>query len=220
MDLAKGERAIIHLATMDLRCSDLVVWNISDTRVETALHAVTPIDRAKNALIHYWQLRAGEVPLTTGPALVMKGDIALSQDKIHYTPRRTTGRFRAGTAVSVAGSASETVLSRKPGSKEVKDRQSHHGTTTFWLMREVRWTDELRELTMQVKNGQKIETEVHVTREFRGRPEKTNQVTFRTVGGMTDSQDQVNRLTWEISLKPGETKEVRVVYTARVFTQK
>lgn len=220
VELAKGERAIVHLATMDLTCRDLVTWDIADVRVQRADHTPTPKDRAANPLTHYWMLKAGDTPLTTGPALVMKGEIALSQDQIFYTPRNTEGRFKVGTAVGIAGVASENVLSREPGSKEVKDKQSHYHGKAFWLMREIRWIDETRELTVQVTNGHAFETEVHVTRQFHGRPEEAPEVTMQTLGGMDDTKDQLNRFTWNVSLKPGETKELNIRYVARVFTKK
>ena len=220
IDLAKGERAIVQLDSMDLACTDLVVWDVGDARVDTAAHMVTPADRSANPLTHYWMLKAGDTPLTTGPALVVKGEIALSQDRIFYTPRHTAGRFKAGTAVGVAGVASETVISREPGVKEVNDRQSHHAGRAFWLKKEIRWVDELRELTLQVKNGQAFETDVHITRTFRGRPEVNEELSMRTLGGMTDTEDEINQLTWSDTLTPGETKEIKLRYTARVFTKK
>ncbi len=226
IDLARGERAIVQLDSMTLNCRDLVVWNVTDSRVDTATHMVTPAERATNPLVHYWMLEAGDTPLTTGPALVMKGDVALSQDRIFYTPRHTAGRFKAGTAVGVAGVASETVISREPGVKEVNDKQSHHGGRTFWLKREIRWVDELRELTLQVKNGQAFETDVTVTRTFKGRPaaeegvKKDDSVTMRTLGGMTDTEDEINRLAWTVTLSPGATKELKIRYMARVFIKR
>lgn len=218
IDLAKGERALIHLSTMDLACRDLVTWDVADARVRTAHHTPTPADRATNPLIHHWVIHAGDVPLTTGPALVMRGDIALSQDRMFYTPRHTPGRYRAGEAVGVVGLADETVLSREAGSKEVKDKQSHYQGKPFWLMREIRWIDETRELTLRVKNGHAFETDMEIARQFSGRPEDTDAVTFQTLGGMDDNRDQLNRLTWKITLQPGEEKELKLTYVARVFS--
>ncbi|MDT8391288.1 MAG: hypothetical protein RRC34_12350 [Lentisphaeria bacterium] len=219
IDLGKGERAIVNLDSMTLNCRDLVVWDVVDARVDTATHMVTPADRAANPLVHYWMLEAGDTPLTTGPALVMKGDVALSQDRIFYTPRHTAGRFKAGTAVGVAGVATETVLSREPGVKEVNDRQTHHAGKAFWLKKEIRWVDELRELTLQVNNGLAFETDMAVTRTFKGRPEANGEVSLRALGGMSDTEDEIHQLTWKVTLKAGETKEITLRYTARVFTQ-
>jgi hypothetical protein len=220
VDLAKGERAIIHLANMNLACSDLVTWDITDKTLETATHSVTPADRAGNPLLHYWRIQAGETPLTTGPALVMRGDLALSQDRIFYTPRQSTGQFKVGNAIGVSGTASEVVIARKPGRMEVNDRQAHSGTTVFWLKKEIRWIDETRLLTIKVRNGQKFATDLQVTRQFRGRPERLAGVAFRTLGGMTETEDEINQLSWEVSLKPGEKDRVTITYVARIFTQR
>lgn len=219
VDLARGERTIIHLATMDLACRDVVTWDVADARVRTAHHTPTPTDRATNPLIHHWVIQAGDTPLTTGPALVKKGDIALSQDQMYYTPRHSPGRYRAGEAVGVVGLADETVLSREPGSKEVKDKQSHYQGKAFWLMHEIRWIDEARELTLKVKNGHAFEADVKVTRQFSGRPRETDEVTFQTLGGMDDTRDQLNRMTWNVTLQPGEERELKLTYVARVFSQ-
>jgi len=220
VDLAKGERAIIQLDSMNLNCRDLVVWNVTDARIDTAMHMVSPKDRAANPLTHYWMLEAGDTPLTTGPALVMKGDVALSQDRIFYTPRHTAGRFKAGTAVGFAGVAMETVLSREAGVKEVNDKQGHDHGKVFWLKKEIRWVDERRELTLQVKNGQAFASDLSVTRTLKGRPEPSKDVTMRTLGGMSDTEDQMTQLSWKATLEPGETKEIKIIYTARVFTKK
>ncbi len=220
IDLAKGERAIIHLSTMNLTCRDLVTWNIGDKRVRTAAHSPSPTDRASNPMVHYWMLKAGDTPLTTGPALVMKGDVALSQDRIYYTPRHTAGRFRVGEAVGISGDVQESVVSREPGSQEVKDKQSHYQGKAFWLMREIRWVDETREMKVSVKNGSSFETDVEVSRQFKGRPEKSEGVTLQTLGGMRTTEDQLNRFTWNITLKPGESKDLKIAYVARVFTKK
>jgi hypothetical protein len=219
VDLAKGERAVINLDVMQLACGDLVTWKISDARVETATHQVAPADRAANPLIHHWLLKAGDSPLTTGPALVMKGDVALSQDMIYYTPRHSTGRYKSGNAVSVAGVAEETVLARESGSKEVNDRQSHHNGKAFWLKKEIRWVDETRELKITVTNGMTFETGVEVSRIFKGIPEENKELTMLTLGGRSDSQDQTNRFRWVERLPPGESKEIALRYTARIFTK-
>lgn len=120
--------------------------------------------------------------------------------------------------MGIVGLASETVLSREPGSKEVKDKQSHYQGKPFWLMREIRWIDETRELTITVRNGHAFETDVEVTRQFSGRPEETDEVTLQTLGGMDDTKDQLNRLMWNVTLEPGEEKELKITHVARVFS--
>ncbi|GEM_PF-3884245 len=221
VDLAKGERAIVKLAQMDLGCRDLVTWEIADQRVRRANHQPGPQDRAANPLIHYWLLSAQDTPLTTGPALVMKDGVALSQDQIYYTPRNSEGRFKVGTAVGVVGVAEETVLLREPGSMEVKDKQSHYHGKAFWLMKEIRWVDETRELSIQVRNGMAFDTELQVSRQFHGRPEDPPEaVSLQTLGGMGETQDQLNRLAWTVNLKPGEGQELKIRYKVRVFTKR
>lgn len=218
VELKKGERAIINLATMELNCQDLVTWDIADTRVETAAKEVTPADRAANPLIHYWKIQAEETPLTTGAALVMKGDIALSQDKIYYTPRGTFGRFRVGNAIGMTGMAEETVLSRTPGEKEIEDRQDSYQGKAFWLMKKHRWTDEVRELTVTVQNNQAFPAEMQVTRTFSGIPKDMSEgVTMRTLGTRSESKEQTSRLSWKGPLAPGEAHTLTIKYEIRTF---
>ena len=220
VDLAKGERAIVTLADMTLNCRDAVTWDIADGRVDTPGKPVTPAARAANPVEHFWEIEAGDTPLTTGPALVMDGAIALAQHTLYYTPRRTVGRFRVGVGVGLAAHAVRRVIERAPGKLEVNDKQAHHAGKVVWLKKEIRWNDERRELEVRLTNSYSFETDFRVTRTFLGTAGRVKDATVETLDAETETTDRKSRLVWEGSLKPGETRTLTVPYTARVFTKR
>ena len=218
--LAKGEHAIVTLAEMKLNCRDTVTWDIADGRIDTPGKPVTPTARAANPVEHFWDIQAGDTPLTTGPALVVDGDIALAQHTLYYTPRGTIGRFRVGLGVGLAAHAVRRVLERTPGKLEVNDKQSHHAGKAFWLKREIRWNDERRELEIRLTNSYSFETDFRVTRTFGGKADPVEGATVETLDAETETTDRTSRLVWEGVLKPGETQTLKVPYTAREFTKR
>lgn len=207
--VAKGERASFMLAECTGPCEHVYRWEIP----ETALDRSSGRDDASSLstpepepVWHTVRLKnASASPWTTGPVLVTRNGLPISQDVIHYTPVNGEARIPLTRAIGIAAEKVEEEINR-----EDETQRTFYGyhNRTFSLVT-VRGT-------LRVSNNRDEEITIEIEKDFAGKitgssPE--GKVTVRAEG-----LSQVNSrgdIQWRLTIPAGETREV--TYTLQVY---
>jgi len=224
--LKKGERMVLPVAEVALKYRDVFTLtvpyapppDVGSPRVDDAQQAEVARLFAQPKVQHKFRLsNAGPHPLTTAPALVLLGGRLLAQGLMTYTPAGADVDLEATTAVDIAVKKSEVETKRTPNA--------------------VKWDDDDYTRvdlsgTLSLTNHRAVPTEVEVVRYVLGaadganeggRVEKVNVVeddAALSVGrppwwGWYSWPDWwnhfhgVGRISWRITLPPGETKPLK-----------
>lgn len=135
--LRKGARATVpvwrdrvdlrHLYTLDIGLVRNGSTGATASRQPGAAQPgeASPLDLARYRVWHQLDLEnSGEVPWTTGPALLLRNGLPLGQDLLTYTPIGGSSLLPVTVAVDVRGDLKETEIERTPNALTV-DRASY-----------------------------------------------------------------------------------------------
>ncbi len=213
LDLPKGARAVLPLwqeevPTRDLYTLDMQVQRDSDSSDTVrygsaggAMGSTSPLRLARGEVWHQLELKNGtKYPLTTGPVLVMRGQVPQAQELLTFTPRGGSTLVPLTIAPDVRSLHEEVELERKQDAL-----QNHRGT--FALIRKK------GTLTLSNPRGEPMPMRIHLS--TGGKVEKVSGGgrvkvdDFRTEGWSDSRLAAVNShsdVEWVLTLEPGERR--------------
>ncbi|MCZ7644434.1 MAG: hypothetical protein M5U26_03990 [Planctomycetota bacterium] len=219
--LKKGARATVplwqlaaplrHLYTMDVK----VVRDGQSGGVlrsdGQAANAGSPLKLEENQVWHQLELaNASAAPWTTGAALILQERLPLGQDLLTYTPAGGRVLLPVTVAVDMCGSFEEEELSRRANAISWNRNQ---------------YAEVRKRATVTVTNQRRELSRTRVTVSLGGRAENASDAgkvvvnDFRNADWGNSNYRELNNhsdLSWDLELKPGETKKLAFEFTIYV----
>lgn len=205
VSLAKGERASYNVFSGNVAYEHLYSWEVEDQpRVDGFGNVIgtnpnSPDGSRADSVWHAIRLKNSmKFPWTSAPALVISGDKPLSQDTLPYTPKGATSTLKITVATDIRAGHEEREVARQ---QEVTHRRGYN----FDLV-----TVEGR---LKVKNYKSREVKLSIGKNLRGKTEfQSNEGQSMQLGEGIESDNPRSRLTWEMTLAPGQERVVTYRY--------
>ena len=203
--LAKGERASYNVFSGSVAYEHLYNWEVEDQpRVDASGNVINPNQNPQdgNRADSIWHLirlkNSTKYPWTSAPALVVSGDKPVSQDTLTYTQKGATSTLRVTVATDIRASHEEREVTRQP---EINHRRGYN----YDLV-----TVEGR---LKVKNYKSKQVHLAIGKTLRGKTElQSDQGKTVQLGEGIESDNPRSRLSWEITLAPGQERVVTYRY--------
>lgn len=203
--LAKGERASYNVFSGNVACEHFYSWEVVDQpRVDgfgnvIAQNPNMPDASRADSVWHAIRLKnSTKFPWTSAPALVISGTKPVSQDTLPYTPKSASSNLKITIATDIRASHEEREVSRQ---QEVTHRRGYN----YDLV-----TVEGR---LEVKNYKTKEVRLSIGKNLRGKAEfESDDGKAVQLGEGIESDNPMSRLSWEMTLKPGEERAVTYRY--------
>jgi hypothetical protein len=203
--LAKGERASYNVFSGSVAFEHIYNWEVEDQpRVDAFGNVVNINQNAQDgahadSVWHAIRLKnSTKFPWTSAPALVISGDKPVSQDTLPYTPRGASSTLRITVATDIRASHEEREVARQ---QDVPRRRGYNYDLVTV------------EGKLTVKNYKAKEVHLSIGKTLRGKAEYlSDQGEAVQLGEGIESDNPKSRLTWEITLKPGEERAVTYRY--------
>src|SRR5262249_30990797 len=139
----------------------------------------------------------------SGPAMVTAGIKPVSQDTLPYTPKEASSKLKVTIATDIRASHEEREVARQ------QNVQRRHGYELDLVTVEGK---------MKLKNYKSKEVRVEVGKTVRGETEaQSDEGKAVKLGEAIQTDNPLSRMTWEVSLKPGEERVV--TYRYKVFVR-
>ncbi|WP_109484844.1 DUF4139 domain-containing protein [Occallatibacter savannae] len=208
--LAKGERATYNVFSGSVGYQHLYNWEVEDQpRVDPYGNVINqgqnmPDNTHADSIWHSIRLKnSTKFPWTSAPALVISGDKPVSQDTLAYTQKSATSTLRITVATDLRASHEEREVARQ---QELNHRRGYN----YDLV-----TVEGR---LKVKNYKSKEVHLAIGKTLRGKSEfQSDEGKTVQLGEGIESDNPKSRLTWEITLAPGQ--ERIVTYRYRIWVR-
>ncbi|MFA6134792.1 MAG: hypothetical protein WC869_12320 [Phycisphaerae bacterium] len=182
LTIRRGERAIVTLFRHQIKYSHIYRWTLPD------------------ALEHMLVLRNDtDTAWTTGPALALSGDRAMSEDLLRYTPKGGAGELPVTAAINVAREQKETEADRK--------LKAHQPKPDFYL--------DLVKLDgrLMLKNFEKRPITVIITLPVSGKPLEASDGGEITVDTQKlRLEDRAGSIQWKTTIESGQSKTLTYSY--------
>jgi hypothetical protein len=217
LSLRAGERAAVPILSAKVPFRHLYTWDVQLTRSgaeslpDSGKHA-SPIRLLKNEVWHQVELaNNGQVPWTTGAALVMDGYLPIGQELLTYTSVGGKCQLPLTVAVDVRGTYEESETERIPKAINFL-RYDYAKITKKGALRVTNYKKKPITLYLACQfGGNAVEAsddgKIAITdyqasdwQDFQGHPSVTGHSTIR----------------WELTVEPGATKEVTCRYSFHV----
>ena len=203
--LANGERASYNVFSGSVSYEHLYSWEVEDQPRVDAFGNVTATNPNMQDGIHadsVWHAiklkNSTKLPWTSAPALVIAGDKPVSQDTLPYTPKGASSTLKITVATDIRASHEEREVARQ---QDVSRRRGYN----YDLV-----TVEGR---LKVKNYKTKDVRLSIGKNLRGKAEyQSDEGKAAQLGDVIESDNPRSRLTWEITLKPGEERVVTYRY--------
>lgn len=203
--LAKGERASYNVFAGNVACEHLYSWEVVDQpRVDgfgnvIAQNPNMPDASRADSVWHAIRLKnSTKFPWTSAPALVISGTKPVSQDTLPYTPKSASSNLKITIATDIRASHEEREVSRQ---QDVTHRRGYNYDLVTV------------EGKLKVKNYKTKEIRLSIGKNLRGKAEfESDQGNAVQLGEGIESDNPMSRLSWEMTLKPGEERAVTYRY--------
>jgi len=204
--LAKGERASYNVFSGSVSYEHIYQWEVQDTpRVDaygniSNYQAAQGSDQAaRNNIWHALRVKnTTKFPWTSAPALVNSGTKPVSQDTLPYTPKGAVSNLKLTIATDIRSSHDEREVARQ---QSVLRRRGYN------------YDEVTVEGTLTVKNYKSKEVRLSIGKTLRGSVEsQTDGGKAEKLGEAISVDNPMSRLTWEITLKPGEERSITYRY--------
>jgi hypothetical protein len=203
--LAKGERASYNVFSGNVTFEHLYDWEVEDQpRVDGFGNVVAPNPNAQDGnrgdrVWHAIRLKnSTKFPWTSAPALVISGDKPVSQDVLPYTPKGASSTLKITIATDIRASHEEREVARQ---QEVTHRRGYNYDLVTV------------EGKLKAKNYKSKEVRLSIGKTLRGKAEFQSDLGKAVqLGEGIESDNPRSRLSWEMSLKPGEERVVSYRY--------
>ena len=203
--LAKGERASYNVFSGNVAYEHIFSWEVEDQpRVDGSGNVIAANPNAQDgnradSVWHAIRLKnSTKFPWTSAPALVISGDKPVSQDALPYTPKGATSTLKITVATDIRASHEEREVSRQ---QDISHRRGYNYDLVTV------------EGSLKVKNYKTKEVRLSIGKSLRGKAEfQSDQGRAVQLGEGIESDNPRSRLSWEMSLKPGEERVVTYRY--------
>jgi hypothetical protein len=208
--LAKGERASYNVFSGSVNYEHIYQWEVQDAprvdaygNVSNYQTAQGSDQAARNNIWHALRVKnTTKFPWTSAPALVISGTKPVSQDTLPYTPKGAVSNLKLTIATDIRSSHDE---------REVTRQQS------VLRRRGMSYDEVTVEGTLIVKNYKSKEVRLNIEKTLRGSVEsQTDGGKAEKLGEAISVDNPMSRLTWEITLKPGEERSITYRYKVLV----
>lgn len=203
--LAKGERATYNVFSGSIGYEHLYNWEVEDQpRVDAYGNVINPNQNPQDgnradSVWHSIRLKnSTKFPWTSAPALVISGDKPVSQDTLTYTQKGANSTLRITVATDVRASHEEREVARQ---QELNHRRGYNYDLVTL------------EGKLKVKNYKSKAVHLAIGKTVRGKTEFQSDL-GKTVqlGEGIESDNPRSRLTWEVTLAPGQERVVTYRY--------
>ncbi len=204
--LAKGERATYNVFSGNVSYEHIYQWEVQDAPRVDAFGSVqnyqsaSSSDRAaQNNIWHALRLKnTTKFPWTSAPALVISGTRPLSQDTLPYTPKGAVSNLKLTIATDIRSSHDEREVARQ---QNVTRRRGYS------------YDEVTVEGTLKIKNYKTKDLRLSIAKTLRGSVEsQTDGGKAEKLGEAISVDNPMSRLTWEITMKPGEERTITYRY--------
>ncbi len=203
--LARGERATYNVFSGTVDYEDIYEWEVQDRpRVDGSgivqnYNNSSTDQTPRNNIWHSLRLKnTTKFPWTSAPTMVISGTKPLSQDTLPYTPKGATSNLKLTIATDIRSSHEEQEVARQ---QNVERRRGYNYDLVTV------------EGTLKIKNYKSKDVKLSVTRTLRGAVEsQTDGGKAEKLGEAISVDNPMSRLSWELSLKPGEERTITYRY--------
>jgi hypothetical protein len=213
LSLDRGERAAIPLVSVKAPFRHIYTWDVRLTR--SGAEAVSgggkhssPVKLSKNEVWHQIESEnTSDVPWTTGAALVMDDYLPIAQELLTYTAIGDKNRLPLTVAVDIRGEYEEEEIGRDMRAGRF-DGHEYVKLSKKGTLRVTNYKKESADLLIKCQFGGNAtkasdEGEIKITDFSSG-----DWQNFRGSSALTGH----STIEWELTLEPGETKEVTCEY--------
>lgn len=201
--LAKGEVGYYPLFTAAIPYQHVYQWSIPDYVGRTEGQG-RPTERDKTEVVwHSLRLQnKSDLPWTTAPAMTVAQGQVLGQDTLTYTPVGGSVTVKVTRAVGVGAWQEENEVQRERQAVSLYGRAYDRVTI---------------EGKLQVHNYKKEPITLEVTKTFSGElKSSTPEAQARQLAQGLKELNPTNTLTWQLTVKPDEAKELTYTYSVLV----
>jgi hypothetical protein len=203
--LARGERASYNVFSGNVAYEHLYNWEVEDQpRVDAYGNVINPSQNVQDgnradSIWHSIRLKnSTKFPWTSAPALVVSGDKPVSQDTLTYTPKSANSTLRITVATDIRASHEEREVARQ---QELNHRRNYNYDLVTV------------EGKLKVKNYKTKQVHLAIGKTLRGKTEfQSDEGKTVQLGEGIESDNPKSRITWEVTLKPGEERVVTYRY--------
>jgi hypothetical protein len=204
--LAKGERASYNVFSGSVSYEHIYQWEVQDAPRVDAYGNISNYQTAQGsdqaARDNIWHAlrvkNTTKFPWTSAPALVISGTKPVSQDTLPYTPKGAVSNLKLTIATDIRSSHDEREVARQQN--VLRRRGMSYDEVTV-------------EGTLIVKNYKSKEVRLNIEKTLRGSVEsQTDGGKAEKLGEAISVDNPMSRLTWEITLKPGEERSITYRY--------
>lgn len=204
--LARGERATYNVFSGPVNFEHIYEWEVFDQPRVDGFGNVQNYSgqppRDSNAVNNIWHsirlTNSTKFPWTSAPAMVVSGAKPLAQDTLPYTPKQANSNLKLTIATDIRSSHEEREVAR------VQNVQRRHGYD---------YDQVTVEGTLKVKNYKTKAVSLSIGKTIRGAVEsQTDEGKAVKLGEAIQTDNPVSRMTWELTLKPGEERTVTYRY--------
>jgi len=204
--LARGERATYNVFSGGVGYEHIYQWEVQDQprvdgfgNVQNYQNTGTPDRVEKNNIWHALRLKnTTKFPWTSAPAIVISGTKPVSQDTLLYTPKGAVSILKLTIAADIRANHEEQEVERV---RNVERRRGYN------------YDQVTVEGTLKVKNYKSKDVQLSIVKTLRGTVEsQTDGGKSEKLGEAIAVDNPLSRLTWEVSLKAGEEKNIKYRY--------
>ncbi|HEV2395328.1 MAG TPA: hypothetical protein VGS27_00115 [Candidatus Sulfotelmatobacter sp.] len=204
--LAKGERASYNVFSDKVAYEHLYTWEIANQPHVDAYGNViqpnpsVPDSSRTDTVWHTIRLKnSTRFPWTSAPAFVISGEKPVSQDTPPYTPKGASSTLKITVASDIRTSHEEREISRQ---QDLTHRRGY----TYDLV--------TIEGTLNVRNYKSQQVRLSIGKTVRGKlVSQSDPGKSVELGEAIVSDNPSTRLTWDITLNPGEERTLTYRYT-------
>jgi hypothetical protein len=205
LTLAHGERGSYNVFSGSVAYEHLYEWEVQDRlrvdgfgNVQQQYQGAPDAGRVNNVWHSLRLNNSTKFPWTSAPAMVISGTKPLSQDALLYTPKGASSNLRLTIATDLRASHEEHEVNRQ---QNVEHRRGYN------------FDQVTVEGTLKVKNFKTKEVRLNIGKTLRGSAEaQSDDGTNVKLGEAIQAENPMSRLSWEITLKPGEEKTIAYRY--------
>lgn len=203
--LAKGERATYNVFTAPVAIEHIYEWEVAASQQIDRYgnpNQQTP-DVNENSVWHSLRMtNATKFPWTSAPALVISGSKPISQDTLLYTPKGGKTNLKLTVATDVRANRQELEVARQPRAQRWNG--SDYDAVTV-------------EGTLKVRNYKSKAINLKITKTVPGEVlSATDEGKSEKLAEAIRSANPTTRLTWEVTIKPGEERVITYRYKVLV----
>ena len=204
--LAKGERATFNVFSGSVNYEHIYQWDVQDTprvdaygNVQNFRNPNSPDQAERNNIWHTLRLKNNtKFPWTSAPALVISGTKPVSQDTIPYTPKGAVSSLKLTIATDIRSSHDEREVARQ---QNVARRRG------------VSYDEVTVEGTLKIKNYKAKDVRLSISKTLRGSVEsQSDDGKAEKLAEAISVDNPMSRLSWEITLQPGEERTISYRY--------